>query len=146
MSDESSTSRLAQIEAKRAARKAQIDDARNEQRATDLEAIDAIEAERGDSNVVMLEVPYSPGMVTLVAARCPSEAEVKRYRAMVKPDRQGRAGDAVAAAELLASVTRVYPDEDAYAVVRAARPAIHAQLGAMALTLAIGKAEEEGKD
>jgi hypothetical protein len=138
-------SKLEEVEKRRAERKAKVEAERNEQRAVDLEAIEALEIQHGDSSICMLEVPYTPGLPNLVAARCPNDAEVKRYRASVKPDKQGRPGNAVAAAEQLAALVRVYPDDEAYAAICAARPGIHAQLGATALGLAVGKAEDEGK-
>lgn len=138
--------KLAEIERRRAERKAKLDAERDEQRAIDLEALEALEAEHGESNVVTLDVPFSPGLPTMVAARCPKPAEVKRYRATVKPDSKGRPGDTVAAAEQLAAVARIYPADDLYAQLCEARPGVHAQLGATALGLAVGKASDEGKD
>jgi hypothetical protein len=76
----------------------------------------------------------------------PKPAEVKRYRSRIKPDSKGRPGDAVAAAEELAAVCRVYPDDDTYAALCEARPGIHVQLGVAAIQLAAGQAEDQGKD
>jgi hypothetical protein len=137
---------LEAIEARRAERKAALDVQRKAQRVIDLAALDALEVEHGDSNVATVDVPYSPGLPTLAAVRCPKPPEVKRYRSRVKPDSKGRPGDPVAAAEELAAVCVVYPDPDAYAALCEARPGIHVQLGVAAIQLAAGRADDAGKD
>ncbi len=137
---------LEEIEKRRSDRKAALRVAEKEQLAIDLDAIDALECEHGDSNVCRLEVPFLPGLPVRVAARCPTEPEVKRYRDRVKPDKKGRPGDPVGAHEELAECCRIYPDADTYAKLRAARPALHGHLGAKAIELAGGREEEAGKD
>lgn len=140
------STKLAEIEAKRAAYQAQCKRDADEQKATDLEAVFALECERGDSNVTVLEVPYTEGLPVLVAARCPSGPEMKRYRDRCKSKNADRLlGDTVAAAEELAAVCRIYPDVETYEKIKAARPGVHAQLGTAAVTLASGKADSEGK-
>jgi hypothetical protein len=134
------------IEAQRAERKAKLAKQAEAQRAVDLVKIDALEVEHGDSNIKVIEVPFTPGLVTLAAVRAPSPPEVKRYRSRVKPNaKTGEPGDAVAAAEELASVCRVYPGEDEYAALLEARPGLHVQLGVAAIQLAAGRAEDAGK-
>lgn len=136
---------LEQIEAKREARKAQAETDRKAQLAIDLEAIDALECEYGDSNVATIEVTYLPGLPVLVACRTPKSPEIKRYRDRVKDKGNGKAGDQVAAAIELAAVCRIYPPKEAYDLILEARPGIDTQLGVEALKLASGKASSEGK-
>lgn len=137
---------LARIEAKRAARKAAIQEKCDAQKALDLEAVNDLEEAHGDSNIVVIDVPFTEGLPTLVAGRCPTKLELKRYRARVQPRKDGKPVDAVGAAEEIASVCQVYPEKDTYALVLDARPGLHVQLGLAVLRLATGKAEEEGKD
>ncbi len=136
-------SALEAIEAKRAARKAKLDEQHAEQLATDLEAVDALETEHGDSNVAVLRVPFTPGQPALCAARCPNTHEIKRYRDRIRKD--GGKGDPVAAAEEIAAVCRVYPDADTYKAMLDARPGIHVQLGVEAVKLASGQADADQK-
>jgi hypothetical protein len=136
---------LEQIEAKREARKAQAETDRKAQLAIDLEAIDALECEYGDSNVAMVEVTYLPGLPVLVACRTPKGPEIKRYRDRVKDKGNGKSGDPIAAAIELAAVCRVYPPKEAYDLILEARPGIDTQIGVEALKLASGKAASEGK-
>lgn len=139
------SSKLEEIEARREARKAALREAQEEQRAADLEAVDALEVEHGDSNITLLDLPFTPGMPTLVAGRAPTTLEIKRYRDRVKPRKDGKPGDPVAAAEEIASVCRVYPDADTYAQVLEARPGVHIQLGLEVMKLATGRAQEDAK-
>lgn len=132
-------------EERRATRKAEARKAQDAQRAQDIEAIDALEVEHGDSNVGVIHVPFSAGLPTCAAVRCPKPAELKRFRHRVTPKHEKDHPDSAAAAEELAAVCRVYPDESTYARLCAARPGLATQLGAKAVDLATGKAEAEGK-
>jgi hypothetical protein len=136
---------LEAIEARRAARKEALQQAHDAQRVKDLEAIDALEIEHGDSNIATLEVPYTPDLPTMIAVRCPKPVEVKRYRDRVKPKKDGSPGDSLGGALELAAVCRVYPDADTYAALLEARPGVDAQLGLLAIQLSAGKAEAAGK-
>jgi hypothetical protein len=136
-----SQSPLAAIEEKRAARKAARQAELELQKAIDLEAIDALEVEHGDDNIAVLEVPFTPGSPIMVAARCPSSAEFKRYRARLKEKNP----DPIKAAEELGTSCRVYPDATAFETLLAARAGILTQLGVAAVQLATGRAVEEGK-
>lgn len=138
-------SKLAAIEAKRAAKQAALQSKRDDQRATDLEALDALETEHGLARVSSVDVPYTPGLPTLAAVRCPTEAEIKRYRARVRPRKDGTT-DLQAAAEEMAESCLIYPaDAAVYAQMQAMVPGLHGQLGVEALGLAVGKAAAEGK-
>jgi hypothetical protein len=145
VSDRDEPTALEAVESRRAARKAELAEKRDAQRILDLEAIDALEIEHGDSNVAVLDVPYTPGLPTCVAARCPKPEEIKRYRSRLKA-KKGEQVDAVEAAEELASICRVYPsDSEVYARMLSARPGIHVQLGVAAVGLAAGSEEARGK-
>lgn len=137
--------KLAAIEAERAARKKATADATDTQKAIDLAAINALEIELGDDNLAIVEVPYEPGCVTMVACRCPSTPETKRYRYRAR-DRQGKrnetvSGDPIEAAEELAESALKYPDLEAFNKVCAARPGLKAQLGALTISLVLGDAK-----
>jgi hypothetical protein len=138
---------LQEVEARRAARKAQNQVEYETQRALDIEALDALEEEYGDSSVKALDVPHTHGLPTLIVARCALPVELQRYRDTVKPSADGRkTPDYVKAGEQLASRCRVYPDKDTYAKMCEARPGIHLQLGVAALELATAREQAEGKD
>ncbi len=145
-------SRIQAIEAKRAARRAASDTASEEQRANDLEAIDVLEGQLGDSNVSTITVPYSDGLPVVAAVRCPKPAEMKRYRDRTKVQlanpgqrKPPAAPDLVAAAEELALVCLIYPSREAFEAMCEARPGLCAQAGVMAAELALGKQDEESK-
>ncbi len=154
MSDDSldngddSISRLDAIEAKREARRAGSKTKSDEQKATDLEAIDVLEEEYGDSCIAILEVPYNPvsPMPVLCAVRCPKPSEMKRYRDQIKLNKKGHMGGTVVAASAIATVCRVYPDKETYDKLCEDRPGIHVQMGTAALNLSAGTAEAEGKE
>jgi hypothetical protein len=154
MADEKEKSPLEVAEAKRAARKASLQAAADAQKAIDTEAIDEIEAELGDASIKAADLPgHKPGLVTKVAVRCPTKAEITRYRAMTKPDKKGRAADGAVANEALGAVCRVYPVDDpgkegessAFDAVCEAFPGVLAQCGMIAAALAIADEEAEGK-
>lgn len=135
---------LEAVEARRAAKREARRKEYEAQRAIDLAALDALEDEHGASKIAVVDVPHSPGLPTLVVARLPKPAEVERYRSRVK-DRAEKKGDPIKAAEELASVCLLYPARDVYDAIIAERHALHAQLGAAALTLSVGEAQEQGK-
>ncbi len=145
MSDEKHESPLERAERKRAERKAKLKEQEDAQRARDLEVVDALEEEHGDSKIAVLNVPYTPGLPTLVAARLPTDPEIKRYRYRCKDKGPKEPGDAIGAAEELSAKTRVYPDDETYAKICAERHGVPLQLGIISANLAIGKAEAEGK-
>jgi hypothetical protein len=101
------------------------------------------------NSVKALDVLYTPGLPTLIACKTPEGKYHKRYRERIRP-RTGangkiEIGDLNAAAEELASVCRVYPDDETYARMLEKRPGIHAQLGRAAADLASAAEEELAK-
>jgi hypothetical protein len=141
------SSRLDEIEAKRAARKAELQAQADEQRVTDIEALNDAEIQHGDTNVCSVDVPFTPGLPTLCIGRLPSGIELKRYRASLKVN--GQQVDIAAANEAAAQLgrtVRVYPDAETFAKMCEARPDLASQLGSRATKLAQGKAVAEGND
>jgi hypothetical protein len=150
VSDEALTP-LEKLEAARAARKLKNLTASDDQRFVDMQALDAAEIEYGDESVTYLEVPFSPGLPTLIVARIPTENELKVYRHKMKPQ-QGRGGkmheaDTVETAELMADYCVVYPPKgDIREKFYAARPGVKAQIGMHAVMLTLGHKEAVGKE
>lgn len=129
----------------RAARKAEVRKAYEAQRVVDLGAITDLEIEHGDSNVGVINLPYTADLPTLAAVRCPRPAELKRFRTRCIPKHEKDKPDSAAAAEELAAVCVIFPDAATYAKLCGARPGLAVQLGSKAVDLATGKAEAEGK-
>lgn len=142
---------LTQIEAKREARKAAARKVADDALAVDLEAIDEIETQLGDTNVATVRVGYISGLPAAVAVKCPSPGLMKRFRDRVKPgQKDGRNRDIepdhVGACEELAAACLVYPaDKDVYAQLCAKRPGLAGQLGKEAVKLAVGAEESDSK-
>jgi|SRR6185295_18233678 len=135
-------SKIAAIEAKRAARKEATAKARDDQYAKDLERVDELETEHGDDQVGVLKLPsYEPGLPTLVVVRTPAPAIFNRFRQMVR--KAGKNTEAMGAAkDLLASSCVAYPDEETYGRMKEVWPSIHDNVGIEAIRLS----ESEGKD
>jgi hypothetical protein len=151
MSDESTPepelTPLEKAEARRADRKAEARKAHDAQKAIDLDAITDLETEHGDGNVSVIHLPFTAGLPTCVACRCPKIPEMKRYQARLKPKHEKDHPDAVAAAEELAAICRIFPaDKETYEKLCASRPGIAVQLGVEAMRLGSGKVDAEGKD
>lgn len=133
---------IATIEAKRAARKAALAEQSAVQRAVDLEALDALEVELGDESVEALDVPFAAGSVTLAVWRVPRPAEVKRYQHRLKAAKP----DTAEAAEEVGAVCMVYPPSGEIRDALLGRlPGLLVQGGQVALGLATGRAQSEGK-
>ena len=135
-------STIEEIEARRAERREKNAQLCEAQRAIDLEAIDALEVQYGDSNIRVVEVPFTPGLPVLTAVRCPRPIEVKRYRATVAPDHRANAAKA---AEDLGAICLVYPIGDLKDQLIEARPGLLVGLGIESLGMSTGRAQDEGK-
>jgi hypothetical protein len=136
--------RLDEVRARIAAAREAEDAQRDEQLASDLEAVFTLAEEYGQSRVRRVEIKaWTPGIPAVAAVRCPSKAEVKRFQARM---REAKA-DRVKALEELAAVCTVYPEAgERREALFAACPALPVQLGQEAASLAIGEAQEEGKE
>ncbi len=141
-------SKLEDIEAERKARKEALQEKADAQRVIDLEALNAAEIEHGDTSVCHIDVPYTPGLPTLVVGRVPGSAELKRYRAGMKvvPGEKLDLGATNEAAATLGGAVCIYPEKDVFAKMCEARPDLKSQLGTRASKLAQGKAADEGKE
>lgn len=140
-------SKLEEIEKQRAERKAKLQAQADDQRAVDVEALNACEEKHGDTSVCRVDVPYTPGLPTMAIARLPKPIELKRYREKLKVN--GEKVDVQAATEAAAELggaVRIYPEKDVFDLMCAARPDLASQLGSRATKLAQGKAAEEGKE
>jgi len=134
------------IEERRAARKARLEAERKAQLAVDLEAVDKLEVELGDSSVAVIELPFTPGMAALAAVRCPTKHELKRYQDTIRPRNvEGKLGDATAAMTQFGRACLVYPTGAELDKLLEARPGLPTQAGTEAMTLSKGRAEAEGK-
>jgi len=131
------------VEKAREARKAARAKEQRKQYAIDLEALDRLEQEHGDGAVGCLSVDRD-GMPTLVIVKCPSAAQVKRFRDMTK-EVNGKSPDPEPAAIQVGTACLLYPDKDTFARMCAALPSLHSQAGAKALSLAIAKEHDAGK-
>jgi hypothetical protein len=70
-------------EEKRALRKAELAKLEEVQRQIDLEAIDDLEVQHGDSNIAVLRVPHTPNLPVLVAGGAPRAPAGERVSARV---------------------------------------------------------------
>jgi hypothetical protein len=106
--------KIEEIEARRAARKAELEAAQNAQLEKDLEAFEALEIEHGANNVARLVVKaFTPGLPTFVVVRSPGGTSFyKRYVDMVR--RAQKNTQAIGAAQdMLAESSIVYPSDEA---------------------------------
>ncbi len=138
-------STIEEIEERRAERKAALEVQRLEQYAVDLEALDGFEVEHGDGRIVRVDLErFIPGLPTMVLMRLPKPIEHKRYVDQCR-ERNGKPGDGVAAAWLVADVCRLYPDADLYAKVKETFTGAQTNMGVAAIKACQGRADEEGK-
>lgn len=138
-------SKLEEIEARRAERKAKADAARDDQEASDLEAIEALEIGSGDSLSTLRVNGFVPGQPVRVAFKAPSEAYYRRFCSMVRkagPNLEARG----AAQDLLAQSCWVYPaDGAAQKAFLVAFPGTLVSIAIECAKLAELRSDEEGK-
>jgi hypothetical protein len=131
----------ADYEARKSARKVEADKAKAEQRAKDLEHLEALEIEHGDACVSAISLGiHKPGLPTMIVVKRPSGPEHNRFRDMVHKEKRAQA------LSLLADVTVAYPDAATYKQLKEEFPGIHDSVAIRALKLAQAGIEEEGKD
>lgn len=141
--EDTTAGRIAEIEARRSARRDATAKARAEQYEKDLEALDALEAEHGEDRISALKMPsFVHGLPTIVVVRTPSPSVFGRFRSMVRKAK----GDAEAlgtAKDLLASSCLLYPaDAETYAKMKDSWPSTHDVVGVEVIRLG----EAGGKD
>lgn len=137
---------IAEIQARRDARKATRAAQFDAQYALDLEALDALEELHGDQAVATVKIEpgrWEPGLPTLVAVHVP-EAAFSRFRTMIRKAR-GNGEAAGVASDMLGDVSVAYPDADVYKAMRAKYEGLHDNVAVAAARLAEGKTVEEGK-
>lgn len=136
-----------EIEARRAARAAKLSSARDDQEVADLEAIDALEFERGETFLTLTVNKYVAGQPVKVAYKAPSSSEYRRYcdmlaRATQKNDVLARK----AAQELLAESCWVYPsDKERRDSFKETHPGVLLSIAVECAKAAELRAEDEGK-
>lgn len=140
------SSKIEEIQKRRAERRQQHTEAEAEQFEKDLEALEKLELEH--DSIVGVKVRFVPGQPTRAFLRAPTSAEYRRYRdlvgkAAVKKNVTGQ----TEAQDQLAKACWVYPTEpkDREAMLEEF-PGLLASIVIEAAKLAEGKAEEEGKD
>jgi hypothetical protein len=145
--------RIAAVQAKRAALQATEKAAFDEQQATDLEALVALEEEHGFDRVLRVDVGgWKPGTgaTTLMAARIPlaSESYYKRFEQTVAKAKDGTTVK-VEAGYTLARACLVYPSEkgepELYKATVDIAPGILSHLAHQIVKAVQGQAEEEKK-
>lgn len=140
---------IEEIQERRRARKAELNTQRLAQYAVDLEQLDELELEHGDGNLVIHHISddegvptrYIPGCTTIAIFRLPKRMEMKRYQDMCRKEKS----DKVAAANMVATACRLYPDKDGYNHLLEVYPGIHTTAAIGVLNAASGVADEEGK-
>jgi hypothetical protein len=141
-------SKIEQIEAERAARKAELATQRAEQRATDLEALNALEIEHGDGAVVALDLSrFVPGLPTCAIVKAPEVNYYKRFTQKVVSASERKASkDSQVAVEEFGRACWVYPKDDAArSAMQESFPGLLASIAVAAQRLADAKAADEGK-
>jgi hypothetical protein len=139
-------STLADLEKRRADRKAAAKAAHDAQYLTDLGALDKLEQEHGDGRVSALKLPaYSPGLPVMVVVATPSEPAFRRFRDQVRKAKGAgdKSGDAM---DMLARSCVAYPEMAIYSQMCAVCPGLHDSVGARAVKLAEAQADDEGKE
>lgn len=144
---------FAELEARRAARKAAYEEAYETQKLLDLERLDELEEEHGYGRVLRVDLGNwrdGSGAVTLMVLRLPlaSEAVFKRFQQQVASDKASTAAK-VEAGEVLARSCVVYPnpktEADAYNATVEMAPGVLGNLALQIVTAVQGRAEAEGK-
>lgn len=142
------STKIAEIEARRAARRAETEKQKTEQLETDLAAIDALEAEHGDECVAALKVNgYRPGLPVMVGVIAPSEPVYRRFVAQIR--KAGKNTESHGAAQdQLARSCLAYPpkeDETTRGLMLDAFPGLLVSVAIEAQRLAELRSEAEGK-
>lgn len=141
------TTKLAELEAKVAERKAARETAKAEQEIVDRTAIAELQLATEDDLIVLELKTYREGQPTRVAARPPTDTEFRRYSQMVRRSK-GDNEQIANAQELLAESCWVYPAKEEADLRKAIRKATPSLLLSMAVALAEkteAKATDEGK-
>jgi hypothetical protein len=149
MDDLTVEKQLAEIEKKRADRKAGLQKQQDAQLVKDLCALNDLEEQYGDGKVARVDLAtYTPGLPTMVIVRAATRLEHKRFQDMcAKSDKKEHVAkaDAIKAVNLVADSCIVYPDREIYEQIREVCGGVHGVAGNAALALFSGQVAEEGK-
>jgi hypothetical protein len=139
--------RIAELEAKRAAKLAERSAARDAQYAIDLEARIELEELHGTLVAVTAKV-HTEGSPTFALVRAPSPVEYKRFVDMVgKASKSGNTSAQRTAAEMMARACWVYPEGDeAQSAMLESYSGLLTTMANTVAALAQGESEEQGKD
>jgi hypothetical protein len=137
-------SKLEEAKARLDAQAAEAQEARDDQEATDLEALYEAKIEHGLEAVVAVAVPHTPGLPLMAIVRRPKPIEHKRFTDLVSK-KDAASPEYMKAAEQLAAICLVYPEKEVYAKMCDAFPGLKVPLGVAAANLAAGKAREDAK-
>lgn len=133
-----------EIEARRAERKAALEAQKAEQRAADLEALDAAEIELGDHAVMRVNLPaYAPELPTMLVLRLPKPSEMKRFQSAVSRDERAKAR--LEASEMLVRACLVYPEPAVYERVCETFTGVAPSTALVLMEACQAKRAEEGK-
>ena len=140
-------SKREEIEARRAARRAEAMQGRAEQELIDLQALDDAEDQHGCQRVA--EFPLDRHVVGLpcsVIVRAPTALEFKRYQDQVKNLTEKDASGRIKFGTQLGETCLVYPSKEVFAQLKDEFPAMPLQIAERVVRLAIGARKEEGKE
>ncbi len=137
--------RIAEIEQRRTARRDKAGEARAEQYARDLEAIDAIEVEKDEELSVLHVAGYRAGLPVVVGVRAPSQQYYKRFASQIRRAKDNLE-ERAKAQDMLADVCWAYPaDEPTRKAMLEAFPGTLVSVAVEAAKLAELRSAEEGK-
>jgi hypothetical protein len=140
------STKIEELEARLAAKRAERAQLEAMQYEADLEALLALEDEHGVIAAVKV-ARFVPGHPTRVFVRTPKSSEYQRFKDLIHRAVERKSlGKQAEAGEQLARMCWVYPGtEEARAAMLDAFPGLLANIQLAATALAEGKAEDEGK-
>lgn len=139
---------IEELEARRAARKSATETAKLEQYAKDLEALDKLEEEHGESAFTVMHVPaFTPGLPTLIVIKSPAgTGYFKRFQDQVGAAKGHKPAE-MAAQEMLARACLAYPsDPETVKAMTSAYPNLLNAAAKAVVDLATVEAEDAKKD
>jgi hypothetical protein len=137
-----------ELQKRRAERREAAQAAHDAQKDVDLEHVDALEEVLGAAQVKVIETDPLPGVAALVAIRCPSPSEIKRYRDRIRDGKNQGKDTQIAALQELGKACWAYPEigSELGKATLEKFPGLDTQAGGVAVGLSIGREERLGKD
>ena len=137
--------RLADRQKARADARAELAEPKAEQELSDLDALEALEAEHGADRLAQVDIAHAPGFPTVAVVRTPNAPEMKRFRDTAKGI-GGRDGDYPKAQEELADTCVVYAsDREVYQKLVERFPSLKPLLAEKCILLAAGREQARAK-